>query len=106
METKDYEGAKELLAYWLQDAKEKENYRGLLSLSNESMGFFRKTGDKEHAVNCAETALRLIERLGDGRKHYRWRPHISIPLPFTRHSEWRKKGFLCLRRRRKSTKKI
>ena len=64
VEKKDYEGAKELLAYWLQDAKEKENYRGLLSLSNESMGFFRKTGDKEHAVNCAETALRLIERLG------------------------------------------
>lgn len=64
VEKKDYEGAKELLAYWIQDAKEKENYRGLLSLSNEAMGFFRKAGDKDHALSCAETALRLIERLG------------------------------------------
>ena len=62
-EKKDFEGAKELLAYWLKDAKKKGDLRGELSLYNESMGFFRKTGDREHAVNCAENALRLVEEL-------------------------------------------
>ena len=63
VEKKDYEGAKELLAYWLEDARSKGDLRASLSLYNESMGFFRKTGDKESAVNCAENALRILEKL-------------------------------------------
>ncbi|MBR4581574.1 MAG: tetratricopeptide repeat protein [Lachnospiraceae bacterium] len=63
VEKKDYEGAKELLAYWLEDARSKGDLRASLSLYNESMGFFRKIGDKESAVNCAENALRILEKL-------------------------------------------
>lgn len=63
VETKDFEGAKELLAYWLDDAKCAGNERGELSLYNESMGLYRKLGEKDIAVNCAENALRLVEKL-------------------------------------------
>ena len=60
VETKDYDGAKELLSYWLEDAKENKNLRGELSLYNESMGLYRKLGEKEKAINCAENALSLV----------------------------------------------
>ena len=63
VETKDFEGAKELLRYWLDDAKQSKNERGELSLYNESMGLYRKLGEKDMAVNCAENALRLVEKL-------------------------------------------
>lgn len=63
VETKDFEGAKELLRYWLDDAKQSKNERGELSLYNESMGLYRKLGEKDTAVNCAENALRLVEKL-------------------------------------------
>ena len=63
VETKDFEGAKELLRYWLEDAKSNNNLRGELSLYNESMGLYRKLGEKEIAVNCAENALSLVGRL-------------------------------------------
>ncbi len=64
VETKDFEGAKELLRYWLEDAKENKNERGQLSLYNESMGLYRKLGEKEMAVNCAKNALSLIPKTG------------------------------------------
>jgi len=60
VETKDFDGAKELLSYWLEDAKANNNLRGELSLYNESMGLYRKLGEKEKAINCAENALSLI----------------------------------------------
>jgi len=66
VETKDFEGAKELLRYWLDDAKANNNLRGELSLYNESMGLYRKLGDEATALNCAENALRLVERLEMG----------------------------------------
>ena len=63
VETKDFEGAKELLAYWLEDAKNSHNERGELSLYNESMGLYRKLGEKDTAINCGENALRLVKSL-------------------------------------------
>ena len=63
VETKDFEGAKELLSYWLADAKSQGNLRGELSLYNESMGLYRKLGEKDIAVNCAENALSLVKKL-------------------------------------------
>ncbi len=66
VEKKDFEEAKSLLAYWLNDAKENKNLRGELSLYNESMGLFRKIGDQENAIKCAQNALRLVEVLGMG----------------------------------------
>ena len=64
VETKDFEGAKELLRYWLNDATENKNERGQLSLYNESMGLYRKLGEKETALNCARNALSLIPKTG------------------------------------------
>ena len=63
VETKDFEGARNLLAYWIEDAKNNNNLRGELSLYNESMGFFRKTGNRDKAISCAEEAIALLRKL-------------------------------------------
>ena len=64
VETKDFEGAKELLSYWIDEAVNSNDLHSELYLYNESMGLYRKIGDEEHAVASAEKALDLIGRTG------------------------------------------
>lgn len=63
----DYAAAERHLAYWMKEAGEGGDLRGLLSLENERMGLYRKLGRKDAAIACAEAALELSERteLGD-----------------------------------------
>ena len=64
VEGRDYDGAKELLSYWIAEARQQHDERGELYLSNESMGVYRKTLDKEKAYANAANALRLVEKTG------------------------------------------
>lgn len=63
VETGDFEGAKELLKYWIDDAILQKNKRGELTLCNESMGLYRKLADKENACIYADMALSLVDEL-------------------------------------------
>ena len=60
MSRRDYAGAERHLLYWLEEAKLGRDLRGQLLLRNELTGHFRKTGDKENALQNAEEALRLV----------------------------------------------
>jgi len=64
MSHRDYAGAERHLLYWLDEAILAGDQRGELMVRNELVGHFRKTGDKAHAFEHAEEALRLIEELG------------------------------------------
>ena len=52
------------LKYWLEEAKVGRDERGQLTLNNELMGFYRKQGKRAEAVEHAERALELVEKLG------------------------------------------
>ncbi|MBP5304155.1 MAG: tetratricopeptide repeat protein [Clostridia bacterium] len=56
-----YEEAEKILLYWVDEAKQMDDKRGLLSLYNELMGHYRKTANEEKAEECAQNALELIE---------------------------------------------
>lgn len=58
----DYAAAERHLLYWIKEAGEGGDLRGLLSLENERMGLYRKLGRKEAAIGCAEAALELAEK--------------------------------------------
>ena len=60
----DYAAAERHLNYWLQEAGENGDLRGMLSLENERMGLYRKLGRREEAVGCAAAALSLAEQTG------------------------------------------
>lgn len=62
----DSEGAIRLLAYWREEARSLGDERGELTVVNELMGAYRKAGDGEKAVACAEDAIALIEKQGIG----------------------------------------
>ena len=64
MSHRDYAGAERHLLYWLDEAILAGDQRGELMVRNELVGHFRKTGDKAHAFEHAEEALRLIGELG------------------------------------------
>lgn len=59
----DYLGAERHLLYWLEDAKDGKDLRGMLILSNELMGIYRKTGKKEAAYKKADEAINLLKEL-------------------------------------------
>ena len=63
---KDYTGAKRLLVYWLDSAKEMEDGYGEFQMENELMGLCRKLDQGEEAVSHAERALELIDKLEIG----------------------------------------
>ena len=63
MEKKEYEAAEHHLRYWLADAQLEGDRRAELSLQNESMGFYRKMGRGEEAVQAAEATLALVDEL-------------------------------------------
>ena len=66
VEAKEFEEAKELLNYWLKDAKENKDQRAELGICNESMGLYRKLGEKDEAINFAKRGLDLVESMDFG----------------------------------------
>ena len=60
----DIEGARRHLDFWERAAKAGNDTRGLLTVENEMMGFFRQNGTKEEAYAAADTALGLLDELG------------------------------------------
>ncbi len=66
MSRRDYAGAERHLLYWLEEAEQGQDLRGQLMLRNELIGHYRKTADREHALENVEKALQLLDRLDFG----------------------------------------
>lgn len=66
MSRRDYAGAERHLLYWLDEALLAGDARGELMLRNELVGHFRKTGDKDRALEHGDEALRLVDELDFG----------------------------------------
>ena len=64
MARRDYAGAERHLLYWLEEAKLGHDERGQLMVTNELVGHFRKTGNREQALAFCEKALALVDELG------------------------------------------
>ena len=60
---RDYDGAERHLLYWLEEAKLGHDERGEFMLRNELMGHYRKLGKEQEAIEHAEAALRLVDKL-------------------------------------------
>lgn len=63
MSRRDYNGAERHLLYWLEEAKLSGDLQGQLMLRNELVGHYRKTGQKEPAMESAAKALDLLREL-------------------------------------------
>ena len=63
MSRRDYAGAERHLLYWLEEARLGDDLRGALMLRNELVGHYRKTGNREKALESGEAALKLLGRL-------------------------------------------
>ena len=61
MSRKKYTEAERHLLYWMDEAKRCCDERGRLMLCNELVGFYRKTEQKEKALNYADQALALLD---------------------------------------------
>lgn len=64
MSRKDYPGVERTLRYWLAEARAGGDRRGELMIQNELVGHYRKTGEKDKALESAGEALRLLDELG------------------------------------------
>lgn len=62
---KDEAGAERVLYYWLREAEEGRDLKGLFFLRNELMGLYRKLGREREALRESEEALRLCEYIGE-----------------------------------------
>ena len=60
----DMQGAENHLNYWLRETQSQNDMRGMLSVLNESIGFYRKTGIEEKALDAAEKAIALAKKIG------------------------------------------
>ena len=63
MGRRDYAGAERHLLYWLEEARLGRDLRGELLLRNELTGHYRKTGNREKALENGRQALRLLDLL-------------------------------------------
>lgn len=63
----DMQGAEKLFLYWMSEAENGNDVRGAFTLTNELMGLYRKTGDREQAFHYAEMAKTLAaeESIGE-----------------------------------------
>lgn len=66
MGRRDYAGAERHLLYWLEEARLGGDLRGALMLRNELVGYYRKTGQRDRALENGEAALTLLEQLDFG----------------------------------------
>lgn len=63
LEVQDYESAEKHLVYWLSEADLAGDSRGRLSVLNEQIGLYRKTGEKENCLKAANAALETASKL-------------------------------------------
>ena len=63
LEHDDQAAAGRHLSYWLAEAKSGNDLQGELAIRNERMGYFRKNGLREEALEEAEKARELLSRL-------------------------------------------
>lgn len=66
MARRDYPGVERCLRYWLEEARQGNDLRGQLMVLNELVGHYRKTSEKEKALDSAENALKTLEQLDFG----------------------------------------
>lgn len=66
MSRRDYAGAERHLRYWLEEARAGGDERGMLMVLGELVGHYRKTGERDKAMNSARAALDLVDRLDYG----------------------------------------
>lgn len=59
----DLDGVGSLLEYWEREARILHDDRGLLEILNEEIGYFRRTGEKDFALNAVNEAFSLIVSL-------------------------------------------
>ena len=60
----DYVLAEKHLLYWFSEAKNNNDLKVELLVSNELMGLYRKLGRKDEALSCVDNALNRIEDAG------------------------------------------
>ncbi len=63
MGRRDWAGAERHLLYWLEEARLGGDERGELLVRNECVGFYRKRGDRDKAMEHGDEAIRLIGAL-------------------------------------------
>ena len=66
MSRRDYAGAERHLLYWLSEAELGRDGRGQLLLLGELVGHYRKTGEKDKAMQRSAQALALLDALDFG----------------------------------------
>ena len=66
--TNDLAAADGLIDAWRKDAVAAGDKRALLTIENEALGFYRRTGDKEKAEATINSVCSLIEEVGVERK--------------------------------------
>ena len=66
MARRDYAGAERHLLYWLEEARALRDRRGALTVLNELVGHYRKTGERDKALRRGDEALALLEALALG----------------------------------------
>lgn len=62
----DLDSVGRLLDYWETEARNLRDDRGLLEILNEEIGYFRRVGKGDKALNAVNEAFELIERLNVG----------------------------------------
>ena len=63
MSRKDFAGAEQHLRYWMGEAERGNDQYGQLTVCNELIGFYRKTGQEAPALAAIEKALHLLAAL-------------------------------------------
>lgn len=64
LDKNDTAGAERHLAYWLAEAEAGNDWRGELTVLNEQIGLYRKTGKETEGLRAIEGALTLTKELG------------------------------------------
>ncbi len=60
----DMKGARECIQFWENEARRVDDQRGLLTVLNEAVGYYRRTGKRSCAVAAMDESLSLVEELG------------------------------------------
>lgn len=60
----DMKGAQACIRYWEAEARRLEDERGLLTVLNEAVGYYRRVKKRTRAMEALEESLELLDRLG------------------------------------------
>lgn len=90
LDKNDLSGAERHLKYWLEEARQTEDFRGSFTILNELVGFYRKTDKEKEAYSTSQAVLQAVDDMKIAETVSAATAYINVATAYKSFGDWEK----------------